>query len=317
MQTARSDSGRDFWLPVGVGSTKDSEPERRGGWTALEDDMLWELVETHRRNWVVVAAALTDNLRERNLPEPQHLVNGDACRGRYDLLQKKQCDDNSDEPAGIPQPSGRPPKDKVWDSIHGEWVDDPALQDDTARTCPTCKKGKGICSKKNQPGHLSGPLDAFASAGTAAAGRSAGTHTRPQGRAPKGKVWDDVRGKWIVDTARAVQRTISKKPPQKQKPFGGRQSTRNNVIDGAACQLTQLDAKLKAAQTEFHTKRKRFDEDKAALDQRYAEETAALGRCWSKDKAEAEREIKKLRDLKREAEDALQGLADKIASRLQ
>ena len=88
---------------------------------------------------------------------------------------------------------------KVWDTVHGHWVDAPAArQDETAKTCPTCKLGKGICRKKNRPGHLSSRLSA--GGGTAAGGSAvptAGNIPRPPGRARKGMIWDKVRGKWI------------------------------------------------------------------------------------------------------------------------
>jgi hypothetical protein len=407
-------AGTGFWLPEqGVSAMeepdRDRDVNRRSNWTDVEDGILWELVGMIGRKWADVAAELTAKLAERNMPEPQHSVNADACRGRYDRLRRERGAAD-DEPASIPQPQGRPPKDKVWDSVRGKWIDGP-----THQTCLKCKLGKGKCRKKGHPGHLPGPSGTSASGGGATAADPTPHHVpQPQGRPPKGKVWDSVRGRWIdAQLNRKVQ------PPRGQSPVGGTQSTRNGAatsphISGAnghknmgrnaqnqayfEAQVDQLiklktdfeaqvdqfvaerggskashlkdiscrylvpvgfsentadrwlkgaiasqplieqavkrfiddrtkttpefssghgrvagpsvdgldlglAAKEVAAQAELRTKRKRYDEEQAAIKRRYDEETAANEQRWKEDEAGSSRKLQKIRDLRKDAED--------------
>jgi hypothetical protein len=64
-----------------------------------------------------------------------------------------------------------------------------------------------------------------------------------------------------------------------------------------------LAAKEVAAQAELRTKRKRYDEEQAAIKRRYDEETAANEQRWKEDEAGSSRKLQKIRDLRKDAED--------------
>ena len=80
---------------------------------------------------------------------------------------------------GSPQPRGRPPAGKKWDSVKGEWVE-----------------GKGVpraIAKK--PASKAKPMAKEAAAAAKPAAKKA---PRPRGRPPKGKSWNANKGMWVA-----------------------------------------------------------------------------------------------------------------------
>lgn len=367
--------GAGYWLPQGISVVEMPEQDRCTSWTDVEDDILWELVAMRGRNWTSVATELTDKLAERNMPKPQHSVNADACRGRYDRLRQERgaADDEPDSiqqpQRRIRQPQGRPPKDKVWDAVRGKWVDDPARQN-----CDICKLAKGICRKKGQPGHLPRPSGTSASGGGAKTGSPTSRRIpQPQGRPPKGKVWDSARGRWIdaqskraantmqpsrchfdsqveqlnklkTDCQAQVAQLVAERGGSEAShlkdiscrylvPVGFSQDTADRWLKGQIASHPKIEQAMKnfigdrtkttpdfpgasslvdglglaakeaAAQAELRTKRKRYDEERAAIKRRYDEQLAAIEQRWEEDAAGSEHKLQKIRDLRKEAKD--------------
>jgi len=94
-----------------------------------------------------------------------------------------------------PQPRGRPPKGKVWDSANGEWVD-AAMSDLVARPEKSAdnKRPRG-----RPPAGKSWSEEAggYVDAASAADGSVPVAKKRPRGRPPAGKSWSEEAGAYV------------------------------------------------------------------------------------------------------------------------
>ena len=313
----------------------DDEPtaDRRGSWTEEEDNILWELVDEIGRRWETVATQLGGKLDELGLDAAQHSMSGDACRRRYDLLRKKEGG-GDEPPAGIPQPQGRPPNGKVWDRVNGEWIDDAATQDQAPVWVREDRQYNAETDGPYVLTQLQKDFEAHVDKITAERGGFKTMRMKQISNeilVPLG-LSECTAYNWLKGTMKsqpkieeAVQKYLdnqTKKTPvpnatghrvssaatgsgRSASAGGGGSDASGGGGGGGGDGQDPLVAKLAAEQAELGVKRKRYDEERATLEQR-----------WKEDEAESKRKQKKIRDVitrKKEATAALQLIAEEEA----
>lgn len=100
----------------------------------------------------------------------------------------------TDAAGGTPQPRGRPPAGKMWDTQQACWVVDPDAEPATNK--PATKEPAIKKAVAKEPAITEAAKKPVAKAKPTAA---AGGIPRPRGRPPLGKTWDITEGCWVVD----------------------------------------------------------------------------------------------------------------------